>query len=58
MKLKELLNVASGNIVFYVHNSYYYDPAELTEELKDFTVVDVRASEDDINILNVYLKGE
>lgn len=57
MKLKELLNVASGNTVFYVHN-YYCDPTELTEELKDFTVTDVRASEDDINILEIYLKGE
>lgn len=58
MKLKELLNVASGNMVFYVHNNYYYDPTELTEELKDFTVADVTASEDDINILKIYLKGK
>ena len=45
-------------MVFYVHNNYYYDPTELTEELKDFTVADVTASEDDINILEIYLKGE
>ena len=59
MKLKDLLKVASGNIVFYVHNNYYYDPAELTEEIKDLTVVEVSPDECDCNTLEIYLvKGE
>lgn len=71
MKLKDLLKVAAGNIIFYVesdandYNCYkfsdkrYYKETELTEEIKDLTVVEVSPDECDCNTLEIYLlKGE
>lgn len=71
MKLKDILNVVKGDIIFYVESDAtdyscykfsdkrYYKETELTEEIKDSTVVEISPDECDCNTLEIYLvKGE